>query len=503
MASRRNITVQHSARNGQTIQKLWGTITFVLGFVFGICLAGSLIFSDNRLLLMAAATVPALILSAFNSLDRDTDLFAPLNFVFVTVFIGVLLQSFYLCYLDNRTHPFAIGVMTDVDSLILACAAISIAMISLVSGYAVGGALIKNRRGRRKASDPKRRWSDRKLNIVCGALIFISIASLLYYIAFFDVMDNIQQRFSVKRRVIDESSGVYRTLGYVRLGVSLSQIAFFLLFARYLSKSPGERKKSTVLLLWVLATISIAMPFLASSRLGIITFLVGVGAIHHFSTGGWPVRRLGTLVVVVCVIVIGMGSMRFAQSRNMSYSDYRSEVSIVSTISPVLAASNFLGVGKTAVILETVPRLLGYQYGGTYLTWVVGPIPRSIWKNKPVMRIGGILGYAIFGTSQATGIPPGGVGELYLNFGWIGLPLGMVLFGVFFRWFYIRVLLPSYIDREMRVIFASVVMFVSFTGLSADFSGMMSMALQRLLPILAVFWLIRVSPRAVGSARPG
>ena len=178
------------------------------------------------------------------------------------------------------------------------------------------------------------------------------------------------------------------------------------------------------------------------------------------------------------------------QSRGINLSEYRSTTSVAQLFSPILGSSNYLGIGKTAALIDKVPYQHDYTYGKTYTLWLLAPIPRSLWPGKPVVRIGGVLGEAVFGIRGNTGIPPGSVGEAYLNFGWIGIPLMMLVLGMMAKSFYNYYGRSAYRNINSAVIYSSVILFIAYSGVSADFTAMMSNGLQRYLPLVVVIYLI-------------
>ena len=80
---------------------------------------------------------------------------------------------------------------------------------------------------------------------------------------------------------------------------------------------------------------------------------------------------------------------------------------------------------------------LPLQYGMTYFTQLVNPIPRAIWKGKPVADAGLILARA-YGAVDKNGEPtmtnsPGFIGEAYLNFGFFGMLIVPLVAGIVVR----------------------------------------------------------------------
>jgi oligosaccharide repeat unit polymerase len=195
-----------------------------------------------------------------------------------------------------------------------------------------------------------------------------------------------------------------------------------------------------------------------------------------------------------------MGALRFMQSRGLSFQDYRANTTTAQIFAPVMASSNFLAVGKTAMLIDKVPQYYPHTYGSTYGLWLIAPIPRALWPEKPIVRIGGVLGAAIFGSDQRSGIPPGAVGEAFLNFGWIGIPFVLFFLGCILKIFYNTFGRYAYTNVNYSIIYSSAVVFVAFSGISADFTALMSNGLQRIVPLLVILWLITRKARVQKEA---
>lgn len=76
-------------------------------------------------------------------------------------------------------------------------------------------------------------------------------------------------------------------------------------------------------------------------------------------------------------------------------------------------------------ITSKFPAEVGYQFGFGYYVQLVNPIPRFLWPDKPTLDAG-IFMAQLYGEVTASGeahltISPGIIGEMYLNFGIIGV----------------------------------------------------------------------------------
>ena len=88
-------------------------------------------------------------------------------------------------------------------------------------------------------------------------------------------------------------------------------------------------------------------------------------------------------------------------------------------------------------VVRAEKQELALQYGFTYFTQIVNPIPRAVWPGKPVGDAGLILARAV-GAVDRNGEPtmtvsPGFLGEAYLNFGFLGLLIIPAVAGVIVR----------------------------------------------------------------------
>jgi len=109
----------------------------------------------------------------------------------------------------------------------------------------------------------------------------------------------------------------------------------------------------------------------------------------------------------------------------------------------VLNISSRSMMTRMAYVSDGVPENIGLKYGQTYVLWLVSPIPRSVWPEKPIISTGSILGPLLFRPNadradigNIGGVPPKFLAELYWNFGPLGIPLGMFVLGGMLRVMY-------------------------------------------------------------------
>jgi hypothetical protein len=122
-------------------------------------------------------------------------------------------------------------------------------------------------------------------------------------------------------------------------------------------------------------------------------------------------------------------------------------------------------------------------------------VPRFIWPSKPLLQEGGWFTVALsggsgdaktIGSSTAVTYP----GDLYLQFGWLGIPVGMFVLGVITQWFTNRVSRSV----EPRDLFLYTAVFLLGFSIELDAFDLWA-TLLKLLAILCVVRLVVYGPR--------
>ena len=127
--------------------------------------------------------------------------------------------------------------------------------------------------------------------------------------------------------------------------------------------------------------------------------------------------------------------------------------------------------------LTNVVRLVnqnGLYYGKASAPLVMALIPRMLWPDKPLIRLGAWFALEIGQAYQnETGYINNSInmtvmGELYLDFGWIGVIIGSLLLGVFIAllWNSTEFYLSPY--NLMGTVFGGYLFMILFIGIAAD-----------------------------------
>ena len=95
-------------------------------------------------------------------------------------------------------------------------------------------------------------------------------------------------------------------------------------------------------------------------------------------------------------------------------------------------------IDSLCAIVAQTPDPNPYLYGRDYLWFIpCGLIPRAVWPNKPYLQDRDVFDVDYWHTSKGACAGPPYIGDLYMNFGFPGVIVGMFLMGVLLRFVYL------------------------------------------------------------------
>ena len=185
---------------------------------------------------------------------------------------------------------------------------------------------------------------------------------------------------------------------------------------------------------WITAIFALFIQFAATgSRGGTILPLIMVGSIWMLHRRKIPYK----VIIIGAVMAITMvGMLKNFRSETQKNNELK-EVSIafaptewISSTFGELGSRSGSNSGLLAV-LGKVPEEVGYLYGESYLSLPYVFLPTAIFGEKPPAA-GRLTAQRIYNRTN-TAIPPGGIGEAYWNFSYLGVVLIYLLYGAFLR----------------------------------------------------------------------
>ncbi len=319
--------------------------------------------------------------------------------------------------------------------LLLLCAGYS----CLLFGYCSG---LGNKLGtvvRARIGIPAYDISSRRLVLVLFALYAIGWAARLVLIATGSYFHTVATDFRF--------SDIGNLVGQVEW---LCKLVFIFVLVRYF-KSPHSWGSRTILVIVSLLEIGYALP--SGGRQALVELIIFGVVVYGFT------RRLISfrLVVIMAVFALVVFPM-LANYRSIVQADYNAGRTLdidylVQNLSDTTqhffsggVESILSGFSQTtqrnadiisvALIVRDTPSVFDYEYGSTYLGLPFFFIPRVIWPGKPSSLTNFLVTERYFPGSdpyQAGVAAVSLFGEFYLNFGTVGVLIGMFLWGIILR----------------------------------------------------------------------
>ena len=261
--------------------------------------------------------------------------------------------------------------------------------------------------------------------LVLGGMT-IGIGSILIYTGF-DVTELFEGLTGMRRR--------WTSLGRHRYGswsTIIYELQMFLQATVPLAMALVFMKRAPAIQRWIAGTFVAWMflrTFWSGSRSPLIPIVLALAAAIFFNASSR--RRRWLVVIGLPIALIGGYSWSAIVVEGRNEGRFETSAERKQTYVGFEMFRELLFVSRAAD--AGMPQ----QWGMTYFTQLVNPIPRAIWPEKPVADAGLLLARAYgavdkFGEPTMT-ISPGFLGEAYLNFGFFGLLLVPVAAGVLVR----------------------------------------------------------------------
>ena len=200
------------------------------------------------------------------------------------------------------------------------------------------------------------------------------------------------------------------------------------------------------LLIALLAAIAVEMVFglVTDSKGQVLIGVILVVLSKILVDGKLPKAWLGLVLAIIIVVFPILQANRIAMGLRGTGHEQAAE-DIGTTLSRALSTSEELSAGRfhsesfiertsmKAVVHMIVSRTgdtVPFQGGHTIEPLMSAFIPRIIWPDRPDVQTGQLVNKEFHVSEQAdTNISPSHLGELYWNFGWGGVLVGMTLIG--------------------------------------------------------------------------
>jgi len=469
-----------------TDRKIYGAGIVVLALAFLVQIGSTLFVSsdfnaDAAFVLLIASMSILVLLLPFLTGYLQFDLFSPLVLITGAFLMGTGWRIPFILYHFGES-PRAQFLLYGSNFETMAGEAIwfFIGACSLTLGYT----LTKKRLDFEKLPFWSRysfNWSKLRL----FSLIFGAVGCVfgVLFLASGGVQFNLSVLTSAQKIHLSSNSDVGIIAQLSRFFASWANFPFIAL-ASMAAIGIGDRSAASRILLIPLAITVVFIPFLASSRSGLIIVLMSIAIVMYYYGKISAVRFMVFLGLIFLMIAI-MGQMR-ATNKGLDFD--RGGV-----VAGVIGSGNGVDMARTLGIIKNVPERVDYKYGATYPTLLTFWVPRAFWPDKPEVGLGPYIKSEVLGGREVdkNGWPAGVIGEAHLNFGKAGIVIIMFIYGAFQRCFYNS--FRPYLGKNfiITLLYAVCVWRFSFMMTSSNFAHGMTGLLISIIPLFVFLALCR------------
>ncbi|MEA2443118.1 MAG: hypothetical protein QOJ12_410 [Thermoleophilales bacterium] len=244
---------------------------------------------------------------------------------------------------------------------------------------------------------------------------------------------------------------VFRTLGYA------AYVAYVVAICQAYLYPPGrDRTRARRLAFGVMLPAQIAIAFAVGAKQEVVFTILPLLVAHNYLSGRIRARSLlatGLIFVFVVTPVIQASRVGPGNVSNNQFAtglggiadtltSVPKQLSVLTRPVDLLDGYNVIqrrtnGLESVALALRYTPNPNPYQHGRALAAVPLSLIPRFVWPNKPLYSPGKDFSVSYGGESEGRGygltIAPTYPGDLYINFGLVGVIVGSLLFGLGLR----------------------------------------------------------------------
>lgn len=264
-------------------------------------------------------------------------------------------------------------------------------------------------------------------NLFFFIFLFISLVSLFFIIIKFGGLSSF---FSGNENRV-------KTLEGMNI-VALVQVCFSGLF---ISWCFINKNSFFTLKFWLFFILTLFFLLLNNSKAPIFVLFTSVFIIYYYY-----IKRVRLLALLIgsfsFIFVFIFWELLFREYFVLGeFASYNSNDSILQNLSFKFGeffTGNFMQVQTVSIIMDSFPSNFNFFYGSSILMIFYLWIPRFFFPNKPLTGAGEFtltLWPDKYLHNGAT-LPPGLIGELYLNFSWYGIVFGMLIIGFTYGYYW-------------------------------------------------------------------
>ncbi len=405
---------------------LVGAALLALALGAFVAMAGT---SETFAVLLPATVVGVIAVGTLRQLHRDSaDALSPLGLTCLFYLMTFSLGAAYAALADD----YFIWWIYSVDGMVTAMWLGAFGLVSLIVGYRANLLVLVTT----WIPNLPRVRSDR------AAAVVIALAAIGWLARSQQFLTGSYFYNDSTREALSASSGIVGVLGL------LPVVAMAYFGARYyMAKRDGVRLRAMQWGFYALIAVEVAYNAPRGARAPFLSLLMAIVVLRYYGLRRRPPAALIALFVALSVLVIF--PVLFALRNADDSGRYQDNLagSMTTAVASVFekSPSNAVEVGITATLerfsgATSISAIIDCpcpspRAPGETVAWTVTSVlPRAVYPDKPTPALFGNEFGRYYDISYDSGIAMTQVGEMFMNFGWFGVGIGMLFVGAIYRW---------------------------------------------------------------------
>ncbi|MGJ8621359.1 MAG: oligosaccharide repeat unit polymerase [Yoonia sp.] len=213
-----------------------------------------------------------------------------------------------------------------------------------------------------------------------------------------------------------DANGNGMTLAGIKSLFIVPKCAFVLLFAHWVVTRSAVSLLQTLLV----ALLLIVIALVSGDRFELVE-LFAYGCITYLIVGGKA--RLGAVLLAMTAAALVLWMSAYMTTLRGSEAGL---------LHQIVGSTYFLDINTAVMVTDRVTTQM-QLWGESYLWWAFGWFPRALWPDKSAIDLGVFLKLEVMGLRTGGGFNVTGPGEAYINFGPLGVFVGLALGWVYRR----------------------------------------------------------------------
>lgn len=208
------------------------------------------------------------------------------------------------------------------------------------------------------------------------------------------------------------AEGVGATLAGIKTFFVVPKFAFVLLLANAIV----SRRRASALLAAALGALLVLIALVSGDRFELVE--LAVFALATLMLTGVRIEGGKLVFGLICIGALAAVSGYMTQLRHGGQGH--------GLLQQIVGSTYFLDINAAVMVTDRV-RPDTYLWGDSYTWWTFGWVPRAIWLDKPAIDLGVFFKRDVMDLHTGGAFNVTGPGEAFINFGWGGVLVGLVL----------------------------------------------------------------------------